>query len=815
MRQVRKDVGGAAPQESGDPWTKAPWRRVRTSRFAKHRRNNWKSLVSSLLAVVAAAVVVYVGQLYPFPVEWTIAMAGALLAFALFQLGKFLPDDWFVGFLFCLSVALYFASVAYRSKVDDLSWRTEEVFCLEGTGATSGGTELRLSYPRTIPLEPADKPGWAVSAYLWPGCPHGDANAQPATVVGIPGLAVPGETVTYTVMLTPTLANVLVLTDDKGIPVPPRLVVATTATAEKPAECYVRQALPVTRTFPVTTSLEVNVLNADGEPVLAGNSFEVSLEDSRSAWRRHFWELLLGPTTPLLAFAGAVASLGAWWWQEEHKRRREQEEERLRREREQEEERLRRSKQEVAYPRQIVEKYNSAKDSETRRECLEEAVRELESVRGKYRGDPEVKDEVQRTLESVRRAQLEQIRTTMWLRWHEASEQYKTLKENKEAEGWEDEALLSLFESVGRMLEGLAPRPEPPEAPSVAAWVRNKGLKFNPFGPEKAEDDPHFLERSVPPPGWDIIGKPGPVIIRGAPGSGRTVARLYLMDQCEKQGFATGQGAADTLAFTWEPPLEGPAADAATACARSLAACVAEANLTQLARNPDLFERTPFPQQRALALLFRLTEDAIGDPRVCLEGRGLGENRAEALALQFRRLSRGLKVPQYADQRAMIALLSRARLATFAQHYVCVEIPDDILDEDSIPEARVHLKALGDMMPVVARARIFIKAFVRQASEIDSLFPATVDRATLAWGKDTLGDLLRQRLQSAGAPEDIKGLFGRVKDDLEDALLDAALKSEGAPQRLIRLGNALVKEAAENPPLTWDRAREILGMGKE
>lgn len=803
MRQVRKDAGGTTFQESGDSWARALWRKVRTSRFVKHWRNNWTSLVRAVLAVAVAAIVISAGEWSQFPVEWAIGIAGALLAFALLQLGKFLPGDWFVGLLLCLSVALYFVSVAYRSKVDDLSRRSEDVFCLEGTGAASGGIELRLSYPRTIPLEPADKPGWAVSAYLWPGCPRGDANAQPATGVGIPALAVPGEAVTYTVMLTPTLANVLVLTDDEGIPVPPRLVVATTATAEEPAECYVRQALPVTRTFPVTTSLEVSVLNADGGPVLERESLDVTLEDSESAWRRHFWELVLGPTTPLLAFAGAVASLGVWWWQEEQKRRWEREQKEL--------ERL----DEIAHPRQLVEQYRSAIDSETRRKCLEEAVRALETVLDKYRGDPEVKDELQRTLESVRWAQLEQIRTAMLLRWQEASEQYSTLQKSKGAEGWTDEALLSLFASVGRMLEGLAPRPEPPEAPYVAAWVRNKRLMFNPFGPEKAEDDPHFLERSVPPPGWDIISKPGHVIIGGAPGSGRTAARLYLMNQCETQGFATGQGAADTLAFRWEPPLEVSAADAATACARSLATCTAEANLAQLARDPDLFARTPFPQQRALALLFRLTEDAIGDPQVYLEGRGLYEKRAEVLALRFRRLSRGLKVPQYADQREILALLSRARLAPFAQYYVCVEIPDDVLDGDSIPEAKVHLKALGDMMPVLARARIFVKAFVQQASEIVSLFPDTIDQVTLAWSKDTLGELLRERLKSAGASEDIGGLFPSVKADLQDALLDAALESKGAPQRLIRLGNALVKEDAENPPLTWDRARDILGMGKE
>ncbi|MGB9594051.1 MAG: hypothetical protein ACPL7R_07930, partial [Anaerolineae bacterium] len=121
------------------------------------------------------------------------------------------------------------------------------------------------------------------------------------------------------------------------------------------------------------------------------------------------------------------------------------------------------------------------------------------------------------------------------------------LRAAKEVEEWKDKALFSLFWDVGVMITQLTPKPGPPEIPAVAAWVRAKGLHFNPFGPEKAEDDPYFHQRCVEPPAWDTISQCAPTIITGAPGSGRTAARLYLARYCEGHSLVSSGGEADTL----------------------------------------------------------------------------------------------------------------------------------------------------------------------------------------------------------------------------------------------------------------------------
>lgn len=769
-------------------WLKGVWRQVRD-----HVSENWRSLVLAVAASAAAGLVL-AGEGLGLTPQLTVIFAGVLAAFALLQLGKFLPAEWFLAILLCLAVAFYFGAIAYQADArPDTEYGERTITIADGT---QQGIALRISYPRTIPLEPADKPGWPMSAYFQPPAAEtlGPAINRPA----------------YVVSLIPVQQDVIDFTDEGGVPIPARITVSLDGQAE-PSALYLRQNTTFARSFPVTATVGITVHHSSGQPAALWESpsgsptLEFALEDTRAAWRRHFLALVLAPTTPFIAVAGTVVALAVWWWQEEQRRRRDQQ----------------KAISEIRHVRQLAEKSMAAIDPQERLERLQQAEHELDEVRKKCEAVPELQKELGLATEAVRRAQkeqiraqLEQIRRTVAEDWTQAQKQYEELQAKKEVEGW-NEGLEALLWEVGTIIRRLTPRPGPPEIPAVAAWVQQKGLLFNPFGPEKAEEDVYFLQRCVEPPAWDDIRRCAPAIIEGAPGSGRTAARLYLTHYCKDHSLASAAGEPDTLVISMEWPLEGPASDIPTACRKALAAAIAEANLKQLAHQPDRVDRTPFHQQRGLAILFRVTRDIIGDPGVYLERHGLERERAQEIAELFKKMSMYLAMPRYDSEPDIVHLLEKARLAPYAQYFVCVEIPDHAAGQPS-EEVRAYLQALGTMMTSFAKSVVFLKAFV-QPNWADVLpVPDSTQRATLRWCKDQLRNLLRQRLTAAGAAADIRSLFPSVKADLEEQLLAAALKSAGAPRELIRLGNALILKDATDPPLTWEKAEGLLkGQGED
>ncbi len=755
-------------------WLKGTWKQVR-----QHVSRNRLSLALCLAACAAAAGLVFVGEGLGCSAQATLIVAGVLAAFALLQWGKFLPADWFLAFLLCAAASFYFVSVGYQADVRDRAGRDEKTVWLGG-GAQEGAA-LLISYPLTIPLEPADKPGWPLSACFQP----------PAAEAGVATT----HPLTYVVSLIPAHPNLIVFTNERAVPIVPQIAISSQGRAE-PSALYLRQNATMPRSFPVTATFAITMHDANGLPIALSGSptLQFALEDARSAWRRHFFALLLGPTTPFLAVAGSVVALAVWWWQEQQKRS----------------ESDRRAKfREVRGPRELVQKCKAVTGLEERKRCLEQAERKLEEIRKKYQAVSELQEELRLSTEAVRWAQLDQIRSTVAEDWEQAYNHYKELQTKKETEGWKDQDLLALLWKVDVLIRQYDPKHRRPEIPAVANWVHQKGLKFNPFGPEKAEEDPYFPRRGVQPPEWEKISSSKPTIIEGAPGSGRTAARLYLAHYCEKSSLISSSGRPDTLVVPMDWPLEGPPGEAAVACRKAVAAAIAEANLRQLAQQPDLFGQTPFHQQQALAVLLRLTRSAIGDPGVYLKQHGLKQAQAEEITGLVNKMSQYITMPQYNAEREIVHLLARARLGQYAQYFVCVEIPDLAAEGEPNAEAQAHLQTLGAMMASFARVAVF-KVFIRpdQADRLQA--PDAIPRATLTWNKEQLKSLLSTRLQAAGAAEDLKSLFSSIKADLDSLLLEAALKSTGAPLRLIRLGNVLVWEEATNPPLTLERVEAIL-----
>ncbi|MGQ9561859.1 MAG: hypothetical protein ACUVWA_15320 [Candidatus Oleimicrobiaceae bacterium] len=726
-----------------------------------------------------------------------VAMA-ASVAFAVLQLGRFLAPGWFVGLLLIAFVAFYTANLAHQANVTNVEGRSTWEFPVSAVGMPKGA-KIHISYPRIIPREPTDKPGWPIYVYFWPPVPRSGTALLAAGIEQqeMPAPATAQQVLTFTVFFVPAKPEVIEFTDKGGTPVAPSIRVRWGGTQDEPAALYVRQAMAFSWDFPVPITVSVSARDEQGAELLKDaddKRLEFVLEDARSAWSRRFLSAVFGPTTPVLSFAGAIIGLGIWWWQHDKERK---ERERAEKEKEEKE-----RKNAVAKPRALVERFKSSQNRDERERYLRAAVAALQKAQEQYGTDPKAQAELQQTLERVRWAQLEHIRLTG------DCTNFANLQERKDEEQWRDESLLRLFSSVKGMCEKPERRP-PYDPPAIIHWCKAKGLKFNPFGPEKAEEDPWFSEKRAQPPGWDRIQQPEPTVVWGASGSGLTAARLYLMESCG--AYPTPQydkvihplgGESHRLAVPLVLPIEMLSGYGKPALWKALTLGIARTNLALIAETPALFgPDSPLASRQALARLFRLHRPSLGDATVYLQGLGLPVRTARDVGSQIAALARHLQVPRFWDDRELIALLRDARLGPFEHQYVCVEIVGD--EPENVQGV---VATLYTIMGALAKVNAFVKLFI----PVKPNGHEGVELVELEWTEEQIRELLKQRLTAAGAAEDVKSLFPRVKGDLEDWLVEAAQRGKDAPRRLIRFGNALVKEDATQSPLDDGKAKDIL-----
>lgn len=770
--------------------------RDRAVRVVKYSRDQRHSPVWFLGSILAAVAIGAVGRYQAWRPDCIAVVIATLVAFAVLQLGRFLPPGWFVGSLLIASAAFYTASVAHQANVANVESRSAQEFPVSAVGMPKGA-QIRISYPSTIPREPADKAGWPISAYFWPPVPHSE-TAPSAAGIGQQETTVPAtaqQVLTFTVFFVPAVPEVIEFTDKEGTPVAPSIQVSWGSAQDEPATLYVRQALAFSRYFTVSTTVFLSAHDEQGADLLKDaddKELEFVLEDARSAWLRRFLSVVLGPTTPVLSLAGTALSLGIWWWQRDKEREREQKEKRRRA---------------IAEPRELVERFKSSQNRDERQRFVDDAVDVLRRVQKQYGTDPNASADLQQTLERVRWAQLEQIRTTG------DCANFDDLQSRKDAERWRDQSLLRLFDIVRGMCEAM-PKPTPTyDPPAVINWLKHKGLKFNPFGPEKAEEDPWFSEKKSPPPGWDSIQKPEPTIVCGVSGSGLTASRLYLMESCG--AYPTSQydriirplgGEGHRLSVPLVLPVDTLSDDLKPALWQALTLAIARTHLALIAETPGLFgSGTPFASRQALARLFRLHRPSLGDVAVYLEGVNPHMGTARDVGNRITALARNLRVPRYGDEAELLALLRDARLGPFEQQYVCVEIAC----EEREKVQRV-VTTLHTIMSALAKVNVFVKLFIPVKTTAEEHVPNGVRPVPLEWSKEEVRELLKWRLIAAQAAEDVKNLFPGVKGNLQNLLVEAAQRDKDVPRRLIRFGNALIKEDATEPPLNDAKAAAIL-----
>lgn len=844
---------------------------------------------------------------------------------------QWLQKPW--GVLLVLALALYFGSLGYQAgeparDARYLAWATAQL------PDTPENLTLAIAYPRIVPLEAPDKPGWPLSVYLWPpvlpitpavtGMPPSATPAPIATAPARMSLPVtptltptPTQAMSYTVAFLP-YDDGLLFTDKDGVPVAPQVMVNPGEYPGKPAVLYVRRA-PMD-IMPVSVPITVQVYGLDETPDDL-TTLNVELEDEYHAWWRHFWDLVFGPTTPLLALAATLVGFGWQWWQEGQKRKWELEQE-VRRRRE---ERLAEIEQVRALTlqnklREAVEKLLEvshkvehiwAKDPELvarltevreelegRKWCqklyqqslqyLEEKPEQAEEVaqtilkldpgfspatdlqytagmlRAFQEGQDKWLDKVEdlgidtaiatlvrisrdcgRSLQSVLAELLADL--TGRAKYVEVSSQHlkrdwaglyllrQSPFEERLRQLAKDSAVSQEARATARELLDICQRPfvrpdlwpseRPPETPAVSAWLKESGsdLRFNPFGPERAEDDPLLPQLFVEPPGWESMKALEPTVVFGANGSGRTASRLLLAHTCTttKLGPDRTGGQVDTFPVRLALFPEGKLDEAIVTCWKMLTRALAQATLEFLALNPQTFAETPFCQQRALARLFSLHRHYLGDMTGYLESAGLDRATAVHLASNIRRAGRGTRPPVLADEAELSATLAEARLSPFQQCYVLVEVPNEVSTRLSPEEIAPHLSLLLQMMRPLAVRGVYFKLFIpMNLKHLLETLPPQINEVELLWEAPALRQILEWRVQQAGSAS-FRALFRRLPQDIDPAalLVQEALKSEGPPRWLIQLGQKLLAEhirrAPGDPRLDWEELKAVLGKSAQ
>jgi hypothetical protein len=126
------------------------------------------------------------------------------------------------------------------------------------------------------------------------------------------------------------------------------------------------------------------------------------------------------------------------------------------------------------------------------------------------------------------------------------------------------------------------------------------------------------------------------------------------------------------------------------------------------------------------------------------------------------------------------------------------------------------LKTLLEIMPLLAARGTYLKVFIPVSAKnhLDAL-PPSIHVTKLAWDETALRQMLEQRIRRAGAAS-FKALFRRVPPGKDPAtcLVQAALRADGPPRQLIRLGQELliehVRQSPDDPRLHWEEVKIVL-----
>jgi len=327
----------------------------------------------------------------------------------------------------------------------------------------------------------------------------------------------------------------------------------------------------------------------------------------------------------------------------------------------------------------------------------------------------------------------------------------------------------------------------------VQQGVQRLGLDFNPFGPEKAEQDPRlpdlFYRLS---PVWEEVTAPQPSILIAPPASGRSA--LIWMIRYES-GLI---GSAVENVFPVFVPLFSCAS--AQELGQTLRAAISAALCRALARDPYGLLGLIEAEQRSLSEL--LLNSAGGSAPLLrqLQVAGLSPDDPDGQLLQ----EALTVVARSRDVWGGEMNWDIPRFHPYGTEHTFLLV--DVSTSDRNVTGMVLESLLDRWLPSLAPRHLVPKVFVPVEPDDCPITPISI-----TWDERSLNRLLRHRLQRAGlmVPAGRAAVVGGGEKLAwpEKALVEGA---NGSPACLIRLGNSLIRRIAQPQPLAADEFLEIV-----
>jgi hypothetical protein len=252
-----------------------------------------------------------------------------------------------------------------------------------------------------------------------------------------------------------------------------------------------------------------------------------------------------------------------------------------------------------------------------------------------------------------------------------------------------------------------------PDLPDVAAGMRLLGLCDNPFGPELAELDPLLPEYWACPSVLESARGPRPVLVLGAPGSGKTAAALLLAYDCTYPPASPRESGAFPVYHT--PRLDVSPDKARRVQLDALARAVAQALANYLASDLYAFLEHEEASRVAIVQLLATYADLTGNLAWQLQRAGLAaEGTAAQILRQMKEIERragGIVSDSSSHERVLIDLLGKARPAGLAYTYALIDLAVEPLSEEAIAFAS-RVRPLFDLTVPLARVGVYLKAFL-------------------------------------------------------------------------------------------------------
>ena len=302
--------------------------------------------------------------------------------------------------------------------------------------------------------------------------------------------------------------------------------------------------------------------------------------------------------------------------------------------------------------------------------------------------------------------------------------------------------------------------------PEIKSWLKKRKVKTHPFGPLHAENaGPEMFRFYVLPNDFESLSRPYPTWIGGVHGSGRTALGRYLYNEYngKKDVFPVFQ-------FIQSAPLGG------RGWIDVLLEALAENLLELLSKRPDAFLDLEEEEQRQFVLLsyyyigtYQIVTDILSrtDKNKLISKKRKKEKKA--LKYRLRELFRQID-PQQPSYLLLQSLLS-IRPADLTETHIILDIQSRLTSLQShqllllsreLEANRVYLKILSDLPD-------------------SDLWRQSEMSYVLSWNETALKDMLRKK--------EVHTLF----EAEEDALNEFVDYANGLPQRMVQLGNEVLK----------------------